>query len=326
MLGGGSWWRFLIEKPGELPAQLALFKRSWNKGHSISTLASIGNWIQEHGVSPKVVMVPLSKITLWHPVRGASERGPAGIKTTTRKNNMVAYLNKFKDSSEKISLTEDIFASIPDMKSDDAISTIKVTPLLGDTRRYLKQKIGTAVNKRATRSKISTLKEAIITRKAQRALTSSPDRVSFIVNVPSGLKSYESPEPFFLVSSGQGRLQAIKEAANELGVDSSRIMIQTTVYDVPRNLCSLFVVTGNEYRKDGYFSDPRHATDNIWMPAVESCKKDGLTTDDVLSLYREISYGEGAKYYNAESISSSNYNSNNNLPKAGGRKKTRKQR
>jgi hypothetical protein len=328
MKGGGEWWRFLIEKPGELPSQATLFWKSWWRGHGAFTLASIGNWIQQYGTNPKRMMVPLGKIILWHPVRGQSERASAGAKTTARANSMKEYFQS-KKGDQRIELSEAVFATIPNMGSSDAISTIKVTPLIADIRRYVRDKIKSVpAYSRGTRSVIKKLKNQVNSRKE----TSTKKTPSFLKEFKKGNKPYPSSEPFYLVSSGQGRLQAVKEAATELGMDFDTIFVETEVYDVPRNLCSLFIVLGNEYREEGSFQDPRHSTDNVIMPAAETCKKDGSATEDMLSLYREVSYDNvGRKYFNTEAKSLSNYNSENNVlvqstDHDGGKRRTRKKR
>lgn len=328
MKGGGAWWKFLWEKPSELSSQLELFSKSYDKGHGITTLASIGNWIQQYGTNPRTMLIPLSKIILWHPVRGQSERATAGAKTTARANSMKQYFETRKTES-RVELSEAVFATIPNMGSSDAISTIKVTPLIADIRRYVRDKIKSVpAYSRGTRSVIRKLKNQVNSRKT--GLTKRTP--SFLKEFKKGNKPYSSSEPFFLVSSGQGRLQAVKEAATELGMDFDTIFVETQVYDVPRNLCSLFIVLGNEYREEGSFQDPRHSTDNLIMPAAETCRKDGSVTDDMLSMYREISYDNvGRKYFNTERLNPSNYNSENSVPVQpsdhdGGKRRTRKRR
>lgn len=329
--GGGEWWRFLIEKPGEIPDQLKLFYRSFRKGHGLTTLASIGNWIHKHGKAPAALMVPLNRIMLWHPVRGESERENAGAKTTMRKESMISYFRTV-NTEKPMLLSESVFATIPGMASADAVSAIMVTPLPNDVRRFMKESMAKA---RPTREAIGELLRRIDeTKGALKARSLMPDASRTTLKRLSSLHYYEplNPDvprlegfaPFYIVSSGQGRLQAIKEAIMEVGIDPEFVMIELQVYDVPRNLCSLFLITGNEYRKDGYFADPRHILDNKMFPSVESCYKMGTTPEDTLSLYRELDREDSKEVFNAETFSEGEYESGESAATGKVRRKTRR--
>ncbi len=314
--GGGEWWRFLIEKPGEIPDQLKLFYRSLRTGHGLTTLASIGNWIHKYGKAPTALMVPLNRIMLWHPVRGESERENAGVKTTMRKESMISYFRTV-NIEKPILLSELVFATIPGMASADAVSAIMVTPLPNDVRRFMKESMAKV---KPTREAIGELLRSIHeTKESLKSRSLMPNASRTTVKRLSSLHYYEplNPDvprlegiaPFYIVSSGQGRLQAIKEAIMEVGIDPELVMVELQVYDVPRNLCSLFLITGNEYRKDGYFADHRHILDNKMFPSVESCYKTGTIPEDTLSLYRELGREDSKAVFNAETFSEGEYES-----------------
>ncbi len=305
--GGGGFWQFLIEKPGEIPKQAQLFLRSWQKGHTITTIPSIGNWIHSYGVNPQSRFVPLNRIILWHPVRGASEREQAGAKTSARTQSMIDYFRSLNNESQntEIRLTEKVFSSIPTMKSSDPISAIQVTPILEGVYQNVKTSALTNKNKRRDRTRIRDLKTQMNMKQLDLERTlEGPRKYASSQTIPKDMPVYNSEGPYFLVSSGQGRLQGIKEAVAELGLDASRIFIELFVYDVPRNLCNLFIIVGNEFREDGFFDDARHRTDKLWLPTALSCTKDTLHGTNILSLLDEVSYtnADPKKYFNERPI------------------------
>jgi hypothetical protein len=332
--GGGEWWRFLIEKPGEIPDQARLFFRSYSKGHGISTLASIGNWIHSYGTSPTSVMVPLDRIILWHPVRGESEREDAGRKTTERKEKMIEYFASKNITTESIILTDHIFDSIPKMSSADKISAVMVTPLQNDVYKFIKAQTGKN-GFRATRHEIGDILQTINDIKTSKTVHRTTRKGTARTRFRPSLRFYDrldsypdisrlqGVEPFYIVSSGQGRLQAVKEAVMERGIDPGQVHIELLVYNVPRNLCSLFLVTGNEYRKDGYFKDARHLFDNKMLPSAESCHKDGTHSDDILSIYREIVSSDRTGVFDRETFVEGKYSK---TPKSGSRHTRRRVR
>ena len=316
-IGGGPWHTFLLEKSSEIPDQAKLFFRSGEKGHGLTTLASIGNWIHTYGTAPTLQTVPLSKIILWHPVRGASERKNAGEKTTRRKEAVNAYFRTV-NTSEPIHLTEPVLTTIPNMGSSDPMSAIKVTPLLSDVRKFVKHATKKPTYSMPTRAVIANLLRTINERKATlttRALgnvePSKTTRKRFTklhyYDDIRALPHIISSDPFYIVSSGQGRLQAIKEAILETGVDPDNVLIDLIVYNVPRNLCSLFLITGNEYRKDGFFANDRHILDNKLLPSAESCYKDSTRPEDILSLYHEVAADDDPSVFNTETFVEGNY-------------------
>jgi hypothetical protein len=215
--GGGTWYRFIFEKPSEITHQLRLMLRSLEKGYSITTLTNIGNWIRNQGVNPVQKMVRLDKLFLWHPVRGKSQRAFTRKRTNVRRNAMEQFLRSYSNqsnpsnqSNQKIMITGKDIESIPAMKSADPMSGVFVTP-----------------------------------------------------------------GSFYILSSGNGRVQSIKEAATSLGIPFTNIFVEITVYDIGLPLCKLFLKTANEFREDGYFDSSKHAANRRLFPTdnVKSCTK-----------------------------------------------------
>ena len=346
MKGGGDWWRFIIEKPREIPEQAKLFFRSYQSGHRITTLASIGNWIHKYGKNPSSLLIPLNKILLWHPVRGNSERADASTKTTLRKEEMIKYFET--DEQPYYYLTNEVLNTIPSMGSSDSISSIRVIPLLNTVVEHIKEKLKeNPANITFTRSLILSIQSDLITKK--RLHTDNNFRkgaVFYPYNNSDDIPKLNLIDEYYIISSGQGRVQAIKEAAIEFGIDPQHIFLEITIYDIERNLCSLFSITGNEYRKDKYFEDPRHSLDNKLFPAVETCNQDGPTYTDILSILRELrnkstsefntntfsnidSNNANPPHYNGDYMLPNEYNTGNenntNTPSTtGGRKRTRR--
>ncbi len=83
------------------------------------------------------------------------------------------------------------------------------------------------------------------------------------------------------------------------------------------------MITGNEYRQDGFFSDDRHILDNKLMPSAESCYKDETKPEDILSLYREVLSDDGKAAFNSSKFNEGNFSNNTNHT-GGKRNKTRK--
>jgi hypothetical protein len=246
-------------------------------------------------------MVPLSKIVLWHPVRGRSERESASAKTNMRAEAMKEFFKR-KPVKKSIQLTERLFSTIPNMGSSDAISAVLVKPMTEEKWSFYNER---AYAGPKTRKHISNIYNVRKTMKRNYA-----NRTTFYNEfVSPNIPAYKDAKDFnlFLVSSGQGRLQAIKEALPPR-FNPSQVFVEMQVYDVPRNLCSLFVVTGNEYRQDGFFNNARHATNKVYIPKVETCYKDGVQKEDVLSIMQEIDLGaRGKTLFNKNTFSENSY-------------------
>lgn len=288
--GGGGLYDFIINKPSEIPAQATLFWKSFMKGFGITTIAQIGNKVREHGIVVDSRLAPLSQIVLWHPVRGSIERALAGAKTTMRKEGVKAYLRS-RDLSEPILLTTAVMATVPALASTDTIDALYVIPQLQVERDMMSSLIKKPENQIATRETIESIR-AQIDEKVSTAsvkLRSKPHFYKRCNEAPPCAVKFplRDSNPFYLISSGQGRIQAIKEAVTELDMDPAGVSVELTIIQLNRNLCNLFIMVGNEFRLDGDFNDPRHEDDSPLIPTPGSCNPSGTSIEDVLSLFNE---------------------------------------
>jgi hypothetical protein len=300
---------FSSGKYKELPASLAYFASEWRKGHGPLTIPKLWMTAQKGQPTGEMKLLPLSEILLFHPVRGASERETAGAKLNARRDAVKAYLTAHKDD-ERINISDDVInRDIPLMKSTDPMDATIITPLLQLERNIVLKLL--KKYPRATRAAIAKVKEEIEKEIADynasitagvvpshttlNRLRRNREKVHFPLHMEP-LYEGKIPEktgmhPFYFCTSGQGRLQAIKEAALEAGVDPSKIFVEMRMMRVNRHLCNLLIIVANEFRIDGEFSDPRHALDNYIIPMAKSCNPAGPQLEDILSLYQEMSLG-----------------------------------
>jgi hypothetical protein len=335
--GAGSWLEYLTkpDKRAEIPAQIEKLIKEWASGHP---MLSIGRSGRPSGNR----LVPLNKIILFHPVRGPTERATAGAKTTKRKEVVINYLRAHA-SEPRIEFTTELVnsdESLEALRSVDPIDAVMITPLLQyerDLVHSLQKRSEFSFPTRATiqeidnqvKGKVAELRSMYeghgeISKTAYQKMTKLhyPKRSD---TVPL----FTQVDPFFVISSGQGRLQAIKEAVDELELNPTKIFIEVRLMAVERNMCGLFVIIGNEFRTAGEFSDMRHVYDNYIIPSARSCNPDGPTKDDMLSLYQELDLDveERKKYFDEKAYEIGKYS--NNAARAGregggSRKKTNK--
>lgn len=300
--GGGvlSWIKGGPQKWVEGPAQLQMLVDAKMKGYSLTTLTSIGNWVREQGTNPRKVQVPLSQVVLWHPVRGPGERAGAGPKTTARAaaaKRYMAGLMAANGKNARIFMTQKVLnTEIPEMKSSDDTQAVRIQamtePAWQSAATYLKNKPAVGNITRAYTSGLKDTLRTVDDRQRQRAAGGGGPYVFYKYDGPEAahLERYDGPQVFYLVSSGQGRLQAIKEAATELDIPLERITVELTLYDIDRGLCALFTQIGNDYRVEGKFKDTRdrHAADNVLLPIVRSCHSGPTSVDRSADLYSII--------------------------------------
>ena len=286
--GSGGFWEFILKKPSEIPAQAALFWKSFMKGFGLKTIAEIGNKVREHGIVIGTTLVPLSHIVVWHPVRGPGERSSVTSKMSARKEEIKSFFTR-RSLGEPIVLDTAAFDTMSNMKSSDTIDALYVTPQLQVERDTMSKLIKKPENRIATRETIASIKTIIKSKITDSKRSKEPHFYKRCKEIrPCPVKfPLRTSEPFCLISSGQGRVQAIKEVVAELRIVPSQVLLELTILKLHRNLCNLFVMVGNEFRLDGDFDDSRHSDDAALLPTPTSCSPDGPTTEDTLSLFNE---------------------------------------
>lgn len=286
--GSGGFWEFILQKPREIPAQAALFWKSFMKGFGLTTIAQIGNKVREHGIVIGTKLVPLSQIVVWHPVRGPGERSSVTSKMSSRKEEIKSFFSKVS-FGEPIVLDTAAFDTMSNMKSSDTIDALYIIPQVQIERDTMSQLIRKPENQIATRKTIESIKTIIKSKITDSKRSKEPHfykRCKEIRPCPVKFPKRNS-EPFYLISSGQGRVQAVKEVVSELRMDPSQVLLELTIIKLNRNLCNLFVMVGNEFRLDGDFDDSRHSDDAALLPTPTSCSPDGPNVYDTLSLFNE---------------------------------------
>jgi hypothetical protein len=311
------------DKRKELIPQLKSIYKGFKDGYG---LGGIGGWTDfawDNGVGKtKLLTVPLSQIILWHPVRGPGERAEAGEKTTKRANSMLAVLNnnlKLGDSiasrstiasitseikpeskidlpltitySKNKPLTEEQLVTIPEMKSDDMI---KICPVNISINIEKKDEID-ALSKEII-DLTNTIEELKIIKKSRDGFRESAIESRIRINEQELNKKtkilqdllYEEDiyEQYFLVLSGQGRLQAIIEAVRNANIPPNEFFIRVASKSIYLDICNVLLKIHNQWVKEGLFDDERHQVyiDGEYKPIEEinlafSCSKDRSRLD-----------------------------------------------
>jgi len=209
--GSGGFWEFVINKPSEIPAQAALFWKSFMKGFGLTTIAQIGNKVRERGIVVGTNLVPLSQIVVWHPVRGPGERSAVTSKMLARKAEITSFFAR-RSAGEPIVLDTAAFDTMTNMKSKDTIDALYVIPQVQIERDTMSKLIRKPENQIATRETIESIKTIIRSKITDSVRSKAPHFYKRCKEIrPCPVKfPLRTSEPFYLISSGQGRGQAIK--------------------------------------------------------------------------------------------------------------------
>lgn len=269
------------EKRAELIPQMKSIYEGLAKGYGITGIGGWTDFAWDNGGSSYLLTVPLASIILWHPVRGKGERAQAGPKTTQRADSMynvlINAMNETKDPSlpvitysRKHPLTFAQLNSINGMASDD---NIKISPvnILDNTTPEIDQQI----------SEINLIKDHIenpdTSENGKRILRFNLNKLNDELQDMLYKQKYSQ---YFLVLSGQGRLQAIIEAVKNARIPPDQFFIQLECKDIYLDICNVLIKIHNDWVSEGLFEDTRHEMyiDGQYIPMSElnlafSCSK-----------------------------------------------------
>jgi len=283
--------QFLLDKTSEIPSVAAKRIRGVAKGYPYKVFATIGNKIREHGHILPIQSIRLDTTTLWHPI----DRDNAIRTLMRRKVAFIPLLRRLSLVEGPIHLTEALMNSIPELRSDSPIDAIPILPQLQLERDTMTKLIRENPGMKRTPETMERIGRQIL-RKVSAATGLAARKPHFYkrcISPPCHDDPFSLPlrtsDSFYLISNGNGRIQAIKEAATELGIPFTRIFVDLTIIELNRNLCNLFLLVGNEFRLDGFFDDDRYIFDYALLPSPMSCKDDHVDGKDMLSLFDEMS-------------------------------------
>jgi hypothetical protein len=288
LIGGGGGLEFITDpaKRTELIDQLKLGLIGFSKGYGITGILGWAGHVwnqrfnkgQNDGIYQMVV--PLSSLILWHPVRGPGERGAAGAKTTDRKNVVLNGILQGEISyTRKKPFNSLQWNTMPIMRSTEEIQTVPVHFVNEDARIQSSKMV---LNELAGR--IQTASKQLTKRILQVEYNKKMDLLNTL------LKQKEV-HPGFLIMAGQGRIQGVVEAvreAQELGYDINPddFWIKIDVGDIPVEGCNILLDIHNYYIQSGMFGDDRH---KVWAngryvtisetPIAFSCRKNTSVKD-----------------------------------------------
>lgn len=300
--GGEHWtetaWKYTMgEKRKEIVPQVQSIVQGVREGYG---LGGIGGWTDlawDNGGAEYLLTVPLSSIILWHPVRGPGERAQAGVKTTKRADETYKVLMNSLSStrnpdipvvtySRQKPLTFQQIDTIPEMASNDAIKICPVNIKNNDDdadeemiRTYANgiDGIPTTINKLGYQSKT-----------ASRIRQLENIKTTYINTLQNLLYRNNKYEQYFLVLSGQGRLQAIIEAVKNANIPPNQFFIKLVCKDIYLDLCNTLIKIHNSWVRKGDFNDSEHRHDvyfnGEWIPMEElplafSCSKNRSKKD-----------------------------------------------
>jgi hypothetical protein len=260
------------EKRKELVSQAKSIYDGFREGYGIGGIGGWTDFAWDNGSNEYLVTVRLSDIILWHPVRGPGERAQAGEKTTTRANSMYDVLMNSISTEKNPSLPTVTFSSknpltynqlnkVNDMQSDD---TVKICPV----------NISTNINA-ADKELIDNLSEEIVTLNKNKNLLTKTKTISTktttirsrAINheieqkqkqLQNLLYKNEEYRQYFLVLSGQGRLQAIIEAVKKANIPPDTFYIRLTCKNIYLDICNVLLKIHNTWVEKGDFDDERH--------------------------------------------------------------------
>jgi hypothetical protein len=261
-------------------------------------LGGVGGWTEfawKNGKLEVLRTVPLSKLILWHPVRGEGvERAEAGPKTTERANAVGDAIHAQRVTyTQDNPLTYEQIDSIPGMRSNDPIvicpvNTISRTML--ETPDVQRRILEISILSDDIASIESSLSESIEIREDDiEEMQREIDRLSSERNKKlRALQSvlFREYDQSFLVLSGQGRAQAIIEATRATGVSPDEFFMSLRCRDVHLDICNVLIKIHNDYVRSGKFRDESH---NVYVngryvpmeeiPLAFSCARGRLIND-----------------------------------------------
>jgi hypothetical protein len=279
------------EKRKEIVPQIKAIVKGVKEGYG---LGGIGGWTDfawNNGGTEYLLTVPLSSVILWHPVRGEGEREQAGAKTTKRADEtykvLMNSLSETKDDSiptvnysRKKPLTFEQIDTIPEMASNDAIRICPVD--INDTmsdKEEIDKYTRRIVSLQQKKSDGSITRDSTL-----RALNNQ-------INADTGnlqdlLYKNDAYKQYFLVLSGQGRLQAIIEAVKRANISPDDFYIRLACKDVYLDICNVILKIHNTWVREGQFNDRRHDVyfNGKYIPMTElpfafSCSKNRSKND-----------------------------------------------
>lgn len=284
----------LGEKRKEIIPQVQSIIKGVREGYGIGGIGGWTDFAWDNGGTEYLLTVPLSSVVLWHPVRGEGEREQAGAKTTKRADEiykvLMNSLSETKDSSIPIvsyslqnPLTFEQIDTIPEMTSNDAI---RICPVDINDNTSDKEEID-KYTKRIVSLQKKIISDGSITkdstlRALSRQIKADTD------NLQNLLYKNEAYEQYFLVLSGQGRLQAIVEAVKKANISPDDFYIRLACKDIYLDICNVLLKIHNTWVREGKFNDSekRHEVyfNGSYIPMTElpfafSCSKNRSKND-----------------------------------------------
>lgn len=289
----------------ELPEQTRSVVNGFYQGYG---LGGVGGWTDfawQNGKHEMLRTVPLSKLILWHPVRGEGvERAEAGPKTTERANAVRDALRaRSVTHSLENPLTYEQLNSIPGMKSNDPVVICPVNTIRRDVTEspdvqrqireidVLSEDIKEMEHRLSQTNGLSqtpmgaSLEDDEEMNELQREIDRlSADRNQKLRALQSIL--FRDYDQSYLVLSGQGRAQAIIEATRDAGVSPNEFFMSLRCRDIHLDICNVLIKIHNDYVRQGQFRDERHNVyiNGRYMPMEEiplafSCARGRLIND-----------------------------------------------
>lgn len=287
----------------ELGAQVSAIVEGIVDGYGLGGVAGWTDFAWKNGHKDERLMdVRLSDLILWHPVRGEGiERAEAGPKTTARSRAMADALRAGTVTySREAPLTYAQLDAIPLMKSDDPVLICPVNSIRKEVEES--EPVQTLIREIAI--VLDGIK--VIENRLEEDDTLSDDPFlssNLILMTPEQRQEakttlrlaeqkrnelfaqlqdllYQDYKQYFLILSGQGRIQAIIEAVKDANIPPDTFWIRLTCKSIYVDLCNTLLQIHNRDVRLGRFSDPRHEVwvDGRYVPMTEvplafSCAK-----------------------------------------------------
>jgi hypothetical protein len=258
---GQTLYKYTLgEKRSEIIPQVKSIVKGVKEGYGVGGIGGWTDFAWDNGGSEYLLTVPLSSIILWHPVRGEGERAQAGVKTTIRADEtykvLMNTLSKTKDPnipvvtySRKNPLTFQQIDTIPEMASNDGIRICPVNINDNITDKENIDMYTQEITRLQNKISYGSTKNSNLMRILNEQIKNNTDRLQDLLYKNNTYKQY------FLVLSGQGRLQAIIEAVKKANISPNDFYIKLSCKDIYLDICNVILKIHNTWVREGKFND-----------------------------------------------------------------------
>ena len=276
--GGGGGLEFILDpkKRTEILDQLGLCLKNQLKGYGLTgALGWAGHvWNQRYEVQGKkeyIQTIAISKLILWHPVRGKGEREAAGTKTDQRREAVKWAIRNGRGKSgytQTHPFCADDWNEIQQRNADDSVylneegkpvyimkSTEEIyvvpTHFVLDTKKI--QELKTDIS-----HLVAEMDKNRHSKDRQLFLQLSSQYKETMARLSATIKRTNRKSTKFLILAGQGRVQAVIEAIRELKINPDTFFIKCYAGSVPVEGCNILLDIHNDYIEEKLFDDERH--------------------------------------------------------------------